>query len=70
MSGYSEKLCDERHERIEKSLDDLHGFTKELRRICYGVLIILSLSLIIGVIKGDPLLTSKLIINLVQMFTG
>jgi hypothetical protein len=68
--SYSEKLCDERHERIEKSLDELRLFTKELRRISWGVLIILCLSLIIGVVKGDPLLTSKLIINIVQMFTG
>ena len=60
MDKYFEKLCDERHKKIDKRLG-------EIRLISYGIIIVLVASLLVGVIEGDPLLTSKLILSLIKL---
>jgi hypothetical protein len=51
MAAYNEKLCDERHEFIERRLG-------HLTTIGIGILVLTALSIVIGVTTGNPALTT------------
>lgn len=49
---FNRELCDERHEEIKAKLS-------ELKKISFGILILLLTSLIFGVAKGETVISSK-----------
>lgn len=57
---FNKALCDERHEEIKAKLS-------ELKKISFGILILLLTSLIFGMAKGEPMLSSKVFIGLMRM---